>query len=198
MKKITPVSGPQELFDALNDYHLFAVSSDAGAGNWMVHGFYDAQSMGDFLVSVKEKVVIAERRIEGAPEPERWTTEDQKAGRLPPVGVKCFFNKKNQGDFALHTTISSWINGDILEVLHVADACGIGISVFNLRTGTAATIAFCYLAAEEAPEEKAERLRIEWAKQAAKIANESERGMCGVYDAFLSGELSVPTKGSEQ
>ena len=32
-------------------------------------------------------VILAMRRI--IPEPKRWTVEDQKAGRLPEVGVKC-------------------------------------------------------------------------------------------------------------
>ena len=51
----------------------------------------------------------------------------------------------------------------------------------------------------ETPEEKAERLRSEWCAKAAKTLKNLEytSTLASIYDALLSGELPVPTKGGE-
>jgi len=49
-----------------------------------------------------------------------------------------------------------------------------------------------------APEEKAERLRNEWINEAINAVRKTDvNGYESIYDALLSGTLSVPTKGGE-
>ena len=51
----------------------------------------------------------------------------------------------------------------------------------------------------ETPEEKAERLRSEWINDAINAVQKTDNtgGYEAIYDALLSGALSVPTKGGE-
>jgi len=54
------------------------------------------------------------------------------------------------------------------------------------------------LAPLETPEEKAERLRNEWINEAINAVRKTDvNGYESIYDALLSGALSVPTKGGE-
>lgn len=50
----------------------------------------------------------------------------------------------------------------------------------------------------ETPEEKAERLRSEWINEAINAVRKTDvNGYESIYDALLSGALSVPAKGGE-
>lgn len=86
MKKITPVFGPQELFDGcLNDVVCVSKNYDTG----------EIFQYTSIVIALRDLTkykgdsdfTVAMRRIEEVPEPKRWTWEDKKAGRLPEVGV---------------------------------------------------------------------------------------------------------------
>lgn len=94
MKKITPVFGPQELFDGADDDIEFAVeyceSERASNGCRSVHFIKEIKRALEFVQSV-HVTAIAHRRVEDAQEPKRWTVEEKKAGRLPASGCKAIY-----------------------------------------------------------------------------------------------------------
>ena len=126
-------------------------------------------------------VVLAMRRI--IAEPKRWTVADQKAGMLPDVGAEF----KARGYVwecvrILNNTILS-VSGD--------SYCGFDINECKPI---------------ESPEEKAARLREEWCVKALSSCSilsgmqKYELKRLGgyiedIYDALLSGDLPVPSKG---
>ena len=130
--------------------------------------------------------ISAMRRIIAAPK--RWTVEDQKAGRLPEVGDH-LITQGNLAEFiGLSHTPNNWcfrrLDGEW------------GIQTANKD----------WFLPLETPEEKAARLREEWCSDALGSASilsgmkeyELKRlgGYVGnIYDALLSGELSMPSKG---
>ena len=147
--------------------------------------------LGPNFVSIKElsrmnlegaiphgSVVIAMRRI--IQEPKRWTVEDHKAGRLPPAGSKYLVGMHN-------------IELECLYNDPKGNAWG-----FDAQ-GEVYGFAIKYCSPIETPEEKAERLRSEWCSECtSKYYPRGHKGFPEmIYDALLSGTLSVPTKGGE-
>ena len=117
---------------------------------------------------------IAARRIIRTP---TWTVEDQKAGLLPEVEA---------------------------ELLHESEGCVNFVGEFDFRWMLRTKEGGLYLAEKfycspiETPEEKAERLRSEWINEAINAVRKTDvNGYESIYDALLSGELPVPTKGGE-
>ena len=120
-------------------------------------------------------------------EPKRWTVEDQKAGRLPDVGAELLHESEGYvnfvGEFDFRWMLRTKEGG-----LHLAEKF--------------------YCSPIETPEEKAERLRSEWRIKALSSASilsgmqeyELKRlgGYIGdIYDALLSGDLTMPSKDGE-
>ena len=145
--------------------------------------------LGPNFVSIKElsrmnlegaiphgSVVLVMRRI--IQEPKRWTVEDQKAGRLPEVG--CMVMVPSVGELARIAAI----NNDAVCVV--------------FQDGGFITLHVSGISPIETPEEKADRLRNEWINEAINAVRKTDvNGYESIYDALLSGTLSVPTKGGE-
>ena len=120
---------------------------------------------------------IAARRVIRTP---TWTVEDQKAGRLPDVGAVIGITtyRKSYEFVGVDANPSFWhVKNDKGEML--------AATVENFTP-------------IETPEEKAERLRNEWINEAINAVRKTDvNGYESIYDALLSGALSVPTKGGE-
>lgn len=142
--------------------------------------------------------ILAARRLKKTPV---WTVADQRAGRLPEVGVFAAYNIA-KGKTATEIT-SCWREGDELEIMKDLDE---GLySVFNKRTGTCSNLVIDCIKPIESPEEKAARLRSEWcikALSSCSILSEMQKYELkrlggyieDIYDALLSGDLPVPVK----
>ena len=130
----------------------------------------------ELTTKAKDIKVAAMRRI--IQEPKRWTAEDQKDGRLPDVGA---------------------------ELLHESEGYVNFVGEFDFRWMLRTKEGGLYLAEKfycspiETPEEKAKRLRSEWCSECtSKYYPRGHKGFPEmIYDALLSGALSVPTKGGE-
>jgi len=121
---------------------------------------------------------VAMRRI--IQEPKRWTVEDHKAGRLPEVGAE--YN----------------VDGCIVEHLGNGSVYQ-NIFYFKYPSGACGNAHEQLVKPLETLEEKAERLRCEWVKlvRDKALISADEYTTETIYDALLSGTLSVPTKGGE-
>ena len=91
MKKITPVFGPQELFNGAANCDEYLVAVQHSVGQKTKVSFYPSLVEAfNYVVDFPPRGVVfhlaAMRRIEEMQEPKRWTWEDKKAGRLPEVG----------------------------------------------------------------------------------------------------------------
>lgn len=183
MKKITPVFGPQELFDGAPEC---ATHATKGGGFYAINnGVAEYVSDGMFNgieVCTIGGYLIAERRIEEVPEPKRWTLADQKAGLLPDVGAKygvecCIVEHLGNGSAGYE---------NIFYFKYPSGACG------NAHMRSAKPL--------ETPEDKAARLRSDWIDMAYKLNVSAYRDDIGdVYDALLSGKLPpVQAKDAEQ
>lgn len=128
---------------------------------------------------------IAARRIIRTP---TWTVADWKAGKLPEVGAEVQFNFYQSS--VVRQGVIKYIDDQVV-VIQTEDV----------------TRPFCYETCKvvftpiETPEEKAERLRVEWYRKALDKYLSDENlepdAMMFVHDALLSGALPVPTKGGE-
>ncbi len=132
---------------------------------------------------------IAARRIIRTP---TWTWEDKKDGRLPDVGAEVQFNFYQSA--VMRQGVIKYID-DQVAVIQTEDV----------------TRPFCYETCKvvftpiETPEEKADRLRSEWINKAyvdfhrlgCELEVLQKEQIKQIYDALLSGALSVPTKGGE-
>ena len=109
-------------------------------------------------------------------EPNRWTWEDKKAGRLPEV---------------------DWIVGatGINEDARVAAINNDSVCVV-FKDGGFITLHVSGISPIETPAEKAQRLRDEWVEHALDLYMSSPKNdfasMGDVHDALLSGELQAP------
>ena len=125
-------------------------------------------------------------------EPKRWTWEDKKAGRLPPIGSKYL------------------AGGDRREFTCLFHSKGNGtVSVVGFNSDDEVSgyqIQYCHPI--ETPEERAKREREEWCSKAldsAGILSEMKRYelkrlgeyIGSIHDALQSGELPMPGKWSE-
>ena len=145
--------------------------------------------LGPNFVSIKElsrmnlegaiphgSVVLAMRRI--IAEPKRWTVEDWKDGRLPDVGCMVMVTSVDEC-----ASVAAINNDAVCVVFH---------------DGEFTTLHKSGISPIETPEEKAERLRSEWINEAINAVRKTDvDGYETIYDALLSGELPVPTKGGE-
>ena len=211
--KFEAVFGDQSLFDGAPDD---AEAVGCGKPHHDAVVFYKF-SNGEFQYKYKEEgedwkvstcenpqsVIKAMRRI--IVEPKRWTVEDQKAGRMPEVGVLVEYFANND-HFDTEIT-GQWRNGDELEILRGQNK-NKAFVVFNKRTEQISNLIINCMKPIETPDEKAARLREEWCSDALGSASilsgmkeyELKRlgGYVGnIYDALLSGELSMPSKGGE-
>ena len=90
------------------------------------------------------------------------------------------------------------------ELLHESEGYVNFVGEFDFRWMLRTKEGGLYLAEKfycspiETPEEKAERLRNEWINEAINAVRKTDvNGYESIYDALLSGALSVPTKGGE-
>ena len=124
-------------------------------------------------------------------EPKRWTAEDQKAGRLPEVG-SLIMEVESQYGFEFVGVCAGSKRFAVKDVLD-------GLIYFYNKD---------VISPIETPAEKAQRLRDEWRIKALSSASilsgmqeyELKRlgGYIGdIYDALLSGELTMPSKDGE-
>lgn len=171
--KYEAVFGDQSLFDMSGDFDVLAVLNGKSLF------CFNEKELKTLNKSIcKQESSTAMRRI--IAEPKRWTVEDQKAGRLPEVGA---------------------------ELLHESEGYVNFVGEFDFRWMLRTKEGGLYLAEKfycspiETPEEKAERLRSEWIQQSCYDLvqpTEKAKELAGfIYDALLSGALSVPTKGGE-
>ena len=182
--KYEPVFGPQELFD---DAPIEATHATQGGGFYRATDGGGVQYLsrgplnGDMCKCI-DGYLIAERRIIRTP---TWTAADQKVGRLPDVG--CLVVSKT-GKVSEVATIK---NG-----YFILFECGKSNGPLTMH-GDLLMKQFKPL---ESPEEKAARLRSEWAKKASEFIDDEldcvnlvgEHVMRRFYNAMLSGDLPVP------
>ena len=192
--KYEPVFGDQSLFDGAPEE---ATHATKGGGFYKIENMLakyvsdgifngaDVLSVGGYL--------IAERRI--IPEPKRWTVEDQKAGKLPEVGSKAV----SVHDFC------------VVDILAVRNRCVVvcNSDLIDSRPCVFTVDNFIEIFKPiESPEEKAARLREEWCIKALGSCSilsgmkKYELKRLGgyiddIYDALLSGELTMPSKDGE-
>ena len=183
MKKITPVFGPQELFNGAANCDEYLVAVQHSVGQKTKVSFYPSLVEAfNYVVDFPPCGVVfhraAMRKIEEVPEPKRWTIEDQKAGRLPEVGCMVMVTSVDE------CASVAAINNDAVCVV--------------FYDGEFTTLHKSGISPIETPEEKAERLRNEWINEAINAVRKTDvNGYESIYDALLSGALSVPTKGGE-
>ena len=171
--KYEAVFGNQDLFDGAGTFTgLDVVTRSIASGNMMYCRLSDLTPE-----SLREYPVIAMRRI--IQEPKRWTVEDQKAGRLPDVGCMVMVTSVDEC-----ASVAAINNDAVCVVFH---------------DGGFITLHKSGISPLETPEEKAERLRSEWCSECtSKYYPRGHKGFPEmIYDALLSGALSVPTKGGE-
>ena len=172
--KYEMIFGDERLFDGYYDENVFIVIATSDGrkfviGEFTEYGIVDCDIKSDGLR-------IAMRRVIRTP---TWTVEDQKAGRLPPAGSKYLVGMHN-------------IELECLYNDSKGNAWG-----FDAQ-GEVYGFAIKYCSPIETPEEKAERLRNEWINEAINAVGKTDvNGYESIYDALLSGALSVPTKGGE-
>ena len=177
--KYEAVFGDQSLFfDAQKDCEMVGNGHHkVENGKLMVWNFTEKRWCNSHTNTI---TISAMRRI--IAEPKRWTVEDQKAGRLPEVGAKVDGGKV------------VFVNG--FNVVTELKRGAVIVSSSKTFLNTFKPI--------ESPEEKAARLRSEWCSNALGSASilsgmqeyELKRlgGYVGnIYDALLSGELSMPS-----
>ena len=179
--KYEPIFGDQSLFDKAtrkNTVAIYKISENLTVEldkYEKLFAFLQQQPLCD-------RPDIAMRRI--IAEPKRWTAEDQKAGMLPDVGYEYI------GRDVLLTCVFVDKNRDVW-----------GKSKDNLM--------YCHDYSEikpiETPEEKAQRLRSEWISKAyvdfhrlgCELEVLQKEQIKQIYDALLSGELTMPNKDGE-
>ena len=190
--KYEPVFGDQSLFDgAPEDAEYVAID---GTRNQLI--FYKDMAVGDHYSFFDRNSshwsindgrpcysINSMRRI--IQEPKRWTVEDKKAGRLPEVGAEVQFNFYQSA--VVRQGIIKYIDEQV-ALIQTEDI----IRPFCYET---CKVVFTPI---ETPEEKADRLRNEWINEAINVVQKSHlNGYESIYDALLTGALSVPAKGGE-
>jgi len=178
--KYEAVFGNQDLFDGAGTFTgLDVVTRSIASGNMMYCRLSDLTPQ-----SLREYPVIAMRRI--IQEPKRWTVEDQKAGRLPEVGCSVYSDLDKQP-------------ATVLCVDNESDIW------FQCESGRVRCTDSYEISPLETPEEKAERLRSEWINKAyvdfhrlgCELEVLQKEQIKQIYDALLSGELTMPGKVDE-
>lgn len=188
--KYLPISGPQAPFkDGPVDAEMYSapgsktfyyrIASIPTMQFWQAGNWVDLQGDPSYPILGRRRVIA---------EPNYWTAEDQKAGRLPEVGCKCVY-------------IRNWLVGEIVSIddsdLDDVEVC------LRFKDKSLLVCKINSIKPIETPDEKAARLRSEWCSNALGSASilsgmqeyELKRlgGYIGnIYDAILSGELPVP------
>ena len=174
--KYEMIFGDEKLFDGAPESATHAVK---GGGFYSVKNkFVSYVSSGIFNGSNVEAFggyLIAERRI--IKEPNRWTWEDKKAGRLPEVGAE------------IH------LINDIKSVEFVGTDGGHNLWYFKRDNG-----AFGYARAGsfkpiETPAEKAQREEDEFVASVIDLASENQLMSCGFKDGVIAAYRKL--KGGE-
>ena len=176
-----PVFGAQSLFDGAPEDAEIAAKFAEGIA------FFPKQKMSS-SVFFTSGVELAMRRI--IAEPKRWTVEDQKAGLLPDVGAKC---RQGHKDEIVVAVTEKFVVTECQDM----SVCTTRKDVFMRSYNPI-----------ETPEEKAQRLRGEWCIKALSSCSilsgmqKYELKRLGgyiedIYDALLSGELTMPGKVDE-
>ena len=182
--KYEAVFGNQELFDGAGTFTGLDVVVHSIAS-----GIKSYARLSDLTPeSLRNHPVCAMRRI--IKEPKRWTAEDQKAGRLPDVG--CLVVSKT-GKVSEVATIK---NG-----YFVLFECGKSNGPLTMH----GDLLMKQFKPIESPEEKAKRLRSEWISKAyvdfhrlgCELEVLQKEQVKVIYDALLSGELTMPSKDGE-
>lgn len=188
--KYEPVFGNQSLFfDAQKDCEMVGNGHHkVENGKLMVWNFIEKRWCNSHTNTI---TISAMRRI--IAEPKRWTVADQKAGRLPEVG--CLVVNKT---------------GKVSEVVTIKNGyfvlfeCGKNNGPLTIH----GDLLMNQFKPVETPEEKAQRLREEWCIKALSSCSilsgmqKYELKRLGgyiedIYDALLSGELTMPSKDGE-
>ena len=185
------VFGDQSLFDGCYDETASIVIATSNgrkfvAGEFTEYGIVEGDVKSDGLR-------IAMRRI--IADPKRWTVEDKKAGRLPDVGCECWHCKSKSVKSVIAVTATH-------IVINANNSVGVAPR-FLLHDEF-----MQYYMPIETPEEKAQRLREEWCSDALSSCSilsgmqRYELKRLGgyiedIYDALLSGELTMPNKDGE-
>lgn len=176
--KYEPIFGDQSLFDGAPEDAEIVGSQ----GQWYKTKsgkLYRLTPIQWKEVQVLGHTPLAMRRI--IPEPKRWTQADKDAGRLPEVGVKC---RQGHKDEIVVAVTEKFVVTECQDM----SVCTTRKDVFMRSYNPI-----------ETPEEKAQRFRMEWCNKAAKQLKNLEYGstLTSIYDALLSGELTMPSKDGE-
>ena len=179
--KYLPITGPQAPFkDGPADAEMYSapgsktfyyrIASIPTIQFWQAGNWVDLQGNPSYPILGRRRVIA---------EPNHWTAADQQAGQLPAVGK--LFSAKGQ----------EW------ECVHLLDGVALAVSGNSYCAFT-----FYECNPIETAEEKAKRLRDEWCEAAAGIfmrhpSSSGTVSMNNVYDALLSGELTMPVKDGE-
>ena len=184
--KYEPVFGDQALLEDAGTFtglDVFTRNIDTG-----LYGYCRHEDLTyDYL---RKNPVLAMRRI--IPEPKRWTVKDQKAGMLPEVGSKA-------------VSVRGFC---VVDILAVRNGCVVACNsdVIDSRPCVFTIDYFLELYKPiETPEEKEQRLRSEWINKAyvdfhrlgCELEVLQKEQIKQIYDALLSGELTMPGKVDE-
>ena len=177
--KYEPIFGDQSLFDGAPEDAVAVRVNDCKS---ITYYFLTEEHLA--LTNSRELKaipVIAMRRIIKTPV---WTMADKEDGRLPEVGCEVIL--RTSGELATVNAVHK-----NMVCLTFSDG---SFSPFNVER----------IDPIETPEEKAARLREEWKNNAIEIHHGKRRKMStstflldDIYDALLSGELSMPVKDGE-
>lgn len=190
--KYLPITGPQAPFkDGPADAEMYSAPGSKTfyyrianiptiqfwqAGNWV-----DLQGDPSYPILGRRRVIA---------EPNYWTVEDQRAGRLPEVGAKC---RQGHKDEIVVAVTEKFVVTECQDM----SVCTTRKDVFMRSYNPI-----------ETPEEKAQRLREEWCIKALSSCSilsgmqKYELKRLGgyiedIYDALLSGDLPAPGKDGE-
>ena len=171
--KYEMIFGDEKLADKFtNDNSVFIVCRGHGvyfefeSGNAGVNFVANSCTIGDSFYM---------RRI--IKEPKRWTWEDKKVGRLPEVGAKC---RQGHKDEIVVAVTEKFVVTECQDM----SVCTTRKDAFMRSYNPI-----------ESPEEKAQRLRMEWCNEAGLVCSLGMTTLTRIYDALLSGELAAPKEG---
>ncbi len=174
--KYEAVFGDQSLFDGAEP-DVFLVETNG------VYKTFHKETSGKVTIWTRNGCDLAMRRIIRTP---TWTVADQKAGKLPEVGCECVYLR----------------NGLIGEIVSIDDSDADDVELcLRFKDKSLLVCKIDRIKPIETPEEKAARLKYEWAKNANELlfkrcsSTTLTEYLRVIYDAMLSGDLPVPVKG---
>ena len=181
--KYEPVFGDQSLFEGVSDDTVMVIRQPGDNMPWCFESFdegFEYVSQGD------RNPEVAMRRIIKTPV---WTWKDKEVGKLPPIGALCIGVESGQQYEVICIT-----SKNIVTRCFSTDRCYVYIITEFIRWHDPI----------ETPEEKAKRLRDEWVESVMNLTPCADASMFlitvqenqtkHIYDALLSGELTVPSR----